>query len=725
MSRLLPILLATAALPASAQTGPTQNREAMWPAPTAEDWAKPCLVTWQRTWEDAVAVSRATKRPILVCTNMDGEIASEHYAGIRYRDPAIAALYEPYVCVIASTYRHTPRDHGDEGERIECPRFGTVTCGEHIAIEPGLYERFFDGQRVAPRHVAVELDGTEIYDVYYAFDTASVFRRIEKGVEGREPTLPWTRGDLPLADRVASPHVDDRSAVERAYLEGDRESRTVLLRAALGAGAAAPPELLRLAIFGLDTELARLAREALAASRQPGSVALIGEALAGPLEPGEREALVAALEAQAETSRHARLLATVHRGLDERSTAVDAASWRESLPARYQPAVLPEWETLDSELLTASAGADERPQDGEAKLRFAESALAYAIDPRSASVMDKQAQAADARVSLLLEDAKRLALEAEALGATGWRKDTVLAVATYFLDEREEASRRAEQAVESLPEGEASWNAFAVLAIFAEDRQQRVVDAVREQRDWPRSWVADAHAAYSAIARHPHGTERQALAHTDFLRWVGANRAADRALEDGLQRFPDDLALHDRLRVKLFAERGAVGTLDHYEQWLARLDAPEHLGWQAGHTARLAAEDRRRVGERAEALELYARAREHFTVYRAGHPEYAESIDHESAVALAGSARCHMELGDLDAATRDLVESLELRPASAPILDGLNLSAIMTANTLRARAAEAERSDLSERLEAALAALPAELRRLPAFEAPAGRRPRR
>src|SRR5688572_23916359 len=74
--------------------------------PTEEDWAKPCLITWQRTWEDALEVSRETRKAILICVSMDGEPASEHYAGKRYRDPAIAKLYEPYVCVIASVYRH-------------------------------------------------------------------------------------------------------------------------------------------------------------------------------------------------------------------------------------------------------------------------------------------------------------------------------------------------------------------------------------------------------------------------------------------------------------------------------------------------------------------------------------------------------------------------------------------------------------------------------------------
>ena len=144
----------------------TLEREEMWRAPTAEEWAMPCLITWQRTFEDAWAVSEATGKRVLVCVNMDGEIASEHYAGVRYRQPAAAVLYEPYVCVIASTYRHTPRDHDEDGERIPCPRFGTVTCGEHIAIEPILYEKYFEGKRISPRHIALsrepELEAGEV-----------------------------------------------------------------------------------------------------------------------------------------------------------------------------------------------------------------------------------------------------------------------------------------------------------------------------------------------------------------------------------------------------------------------------------------------------------------------------------------------------------------------------------------------------------------------------------
>src|SRR5262245_45249653 len=197
--------------------------EKMWPAPTAADWKKPVLIECQRTWGDAVTVARETGKPILVCINMDGEPASEHYAGIHYRTPETAKLFEQYVCVIASVYRHTPRDHDEQGNRILCPRFGSVTCGEHIAIEPILYERFMDGRRIAPRDIMVELDGREVYDVFYAWDNKSVMDTLADGIATREQQ-PNTivRGDRPIEERVASRDIKDRQAVEKAFQSGNR-----------------------------------------------------------------------------------------------------------------------------------------------------------------------------------------------------------------------------------------------------------------------------------------------------------------------------------------------------------------------------------------------------------------------------------------------------------------------------------------------------------------------
>ena len=190
------------------------EREVMWRAPNADEWASPTLIDWQRSWQDAVQVSLDSGKPILICVNMDGEIASEHYAGVRYRQPEVAALYEPYVTVIASVYRHAPRDYDDEGRRVPCPRFGAVTCGEHIAMEPIVYAKYLDGRRIAPRHIMVELDGSEVYDLFYAFDTASVFQTLHNGVDGRENPVPWEEHPEPtLEERVASRAAKDLSLI--------------------------------------------------------------------------------------------------------------------------------------------------------------------------------------------------------------------------------------------------------------------------------------------------------------------------------------------------------------------------------------------------------------------------------------------------------------------------------------------------------------------------------
>ena len=189
--------------------------EQMWYAPSAEDWKKPPLIRWQRSWEDAVRLSQQTKKPNLVCVNMDGEIASEHYAGVRYRDPEVAKLFEPYVCVMASVYRHNPRDYDDQGRRIPCPRLGCVTCGEHIALEPLVYEKFLDGKRISPRHIMVELDGSEVYDVFYTWDVKSVLDSLENGIKDRElQAPPVVKGDRSLKERIESPDSADREAIE-------------------------------------------------------------------------------------------------------------------------------------------------------------------------------------------------------------------------------------------------------------------------------------------------------------------------------------------------------------------------------------------------------------------------------------------------------------------------------------------------------------------------------
>jgi hypothetical protein len=741
--RLLPIflLLAPAAsaaqeIPASPRWGDSRaqglGREAMWPAPTSADWAQPCRIAWERSIEDALAVSRATRKPLLVCVNMDGEIASEHYAGVRWRDPEIAKLYEPYVCVVASVYRHTPRDYDEEGRRVECPRFGTVTCSEHIWIEPGLFERFFDGERVAPRHVMVELDQSETYDVYYAFDTASVFATLHAGIASRDvETLPLPDGDRPLAARVASPHAADRAAVEDAYAAGDREARLALLAAARAtveagpagpAGVEPPVDLLRQAVFGLDLELAAHARTTLARVSSPKAVDVVNEALRAALPAGEREALIAALErmgaGEGRDAERARTLAVVHRGLAARSDALDVAGWRRAVDAAGAGPARPEWSALAAQVEYRAQAAAADPEDAAAHLALAESYLALAVDPRTAVSLARD-RFGSTLARLRFEDVRRAATRAVELGATGWRVDAALALAAYYLGDGERAYARAEAAALALPPGETGWSAMAVLGVFAQGRRDAIARAARAGEDWPTRWMTDVHAAYQVIAHHPLGSAEHVAAHVDFLRSFGAASEADRALADGLVRFPGSGALHDRFRAQVLADRGVDGLEPAYDELCARAGAAETLPWQAAYTALVAAEFQRRAREPEKARAAYDRGIEGFRAYGAAHPELTANAAHYVALALAGKARLALEAGDLDAALADALAAFDAHPQAAASLDGLGITPVATAQMLRARLAAADRAGAVQAIDAAferLRAIDPALLELPAFE---------
>jgi tetratricopeptide (TPR) repeat protein len=697
------------------------TREQMWPAPTADDWKKPCLIQWQRTWEDAVAVSHETGRPILVCINMDGEIASEHYAGVRYRQPEIAALYEPYVCVIASVYRHTPRDYDDQGRRIPCPRFGTVTCGEHIAIEPILFEKFMDGKRVAPRHIMVELDGAEKYDVYFAWDTQSVFDTVKKGIADRPAGLVKApRGDRSIVERVASRDSADRSAVETAYEGGDRGTKKTLLDAAQATKDAPPVDLLRLAMFGLDTDLSQLARKTLAQASSPDAVDLVGEALRNPTSAAERESLIGALSRIGESSPKARTLATVHRGLGARSTTVDVDGWAKALEggATYSPAAE-----------SAAPAPEAKPADPNAMLALAEDYLSRAVghvqpgEPIPSRVLNSKA---DQRlVRSLFEDARRTALEAEKAGAKGWRTDAVVAVASYYLSDDDTAHARAETAVSGMPSEAPGWNAMVVLALFAEERWQAISKAVQEKKPWPPQWLSDVNAAYDVLVRHPYGTDDQVGMHYDIVKWLGGAGQAARVLDEGLARFPDSALLHERLRRRILEEKGVEGLEPTYAAMLKAQGEPAGLEWFAGYASMVAAEFSRRAKNEAAAVDAYDRAIAHFDRSVAKDPENRTSADLEVALALAGRARLALEKGDWDRAVADVVASFERKPDGAATQDGLNISPVDTAMMLKARLADAKRDDLAAKLQAALDKLDPEMLKLPAYEGEGGaRRPR-
>src|SRR5688572_24710479 len=137
-------------------------------------------IRWQRSLPDALHVAAQTGTPILVAINADGESASERIVRERYRDPQWVAWTRSFTCVVGTVFRHNPRDHDADGNRIPCPRLGEITCGEHIAMEPAVHHRWLAGveieldgsigDRVSPRHALILPDGTKEWDLYLLFD---------------------------------------------------------------------------------------------------------------------------------------------------------------------------------------------------------------------------------------------------------------------------------------------------------------------------------------------------------------------------------------------------------------------------------------------------------------------------------------------------------------------------------------------------------------------------
>ena len=706
MSRLS-YLLSLALLSGAAQALQVDgiSREEMWYAPTEDDWAKPCLIQWQRTWDDALAVAKESGKPILICVNMDGEIASEHYAGVRYRQPDIAALYSPYVTVMASVYRHTPRDHDDEGNRIPCPRFGGVTCGEHIAIEPVLFEKFFDGERVAPRHIMYELSGGEQYDVYYAFDTESVFATVKDGIANRAPVDPeMNRGDRSLFERVASRETLDRLEIEAAYRGGDKVVQRKLLEAAGSYKDVPQVDLLRLALFGADVELRKVAWDVLLMNPTPDSISLISDVLDLPLDTADRDALVATLVELSKISPEARTLAAVYQGLGGGSKKVDKGQWETALKyaanqARPRDAAS---RLEEGEVMVAAA-------DPEALLVMAEGYLSLAAHPTADEDYSK----------LLFADARVVVKEAEDAGASGWRVAAVRALSSYYLGDREAAYALAEEAVGGLPADAEAWSAAAALGLFAEVRQRDIANAANSRQPWDPEWLADLNNAYDVLSKHPHGTDLHAANHYDFIAALKAKRDAEVVLQRGLARFPDSQALHARLRQQLLFRRGVDGLRSleaTYAEMLRAENATPNLPWFAGYASLVTAEFMRRRGSDEEAVYAYDRSIAHFEDSVVSNPKNELSAAHYVALCLGGQARVALEAGEELRAVELILASFQRSPDSASSLDGLNLSTVDTAKMTRARLIESKDEEQLARLNAALASLDPKHLELPAYE---------
>ncbi len=677
---------------------------------TETDRARPPLVRWQRTVADALAVQATTGKPLLLCVNMDGESASESLAWLRYREPEFAALTDGFVPLIASPDRHNPRDYDDDGRRIPCPRFGRVVCSEHVDVEPLLFERWFGGRRVAPRHVGVSASGAILFDVFLVQDLAAVDRALrEHGVAAEPLADPRAMSESELLESPAAAHREHLEALFDGVAPAERARLAAL--ALSDERATQHPALVRAALEGGAAEARSAATDAVA--RRPAAVphdVLLLALREAWGRPGALGALVDALRDVAaaaeaagdeERARRTRRLRRAFEGLRVEARLVDADRWRLALAAGPVAVVAAggDYDALVERLgeLDEQIAAD--GEDPELRVLQARTALQCAL------VLIQSGR----DPAFVLQDAQRWAERALEPGRPSAVATALLCRASWLLNEPERALRAGCAALPLLLDQATTPLAAEVLRIVALGRTRGVYAALAADEELPAAWIAEADAAFELLGSHPSIRETDVTNYLDFLGTLEAWGPQARILRAGVRRFGSSPTLHAYLRAQLLRDGGADELSAAYDELVRASGRDATLVWFAGLAGLFTAEREVANRDREAALAAYDECAALFSESMASAPQFASSASHYECLALAGAARQHAEAGALDAAAQAIGAAIEAAPSSAESSDGLGNTPSATARDVVRRLRAAGREQDAQALLGRLAALGLEL----------------
>ena len=652
--------MSTWLLPLALLTSP-QNDAAPTPAVAASAATPAPHVEWQRTLADALAVQQATGRPLLICVNTDGEQFCDRFASETYVDAAFVATTRGWVCVVASPDRHNESDYDGLGRRIECPRFPGCTCGEHIAIEPDLYSRWFKNQRYAPRHVGVGTDGKVLFDHFLDRSMQDAIADVEKhkGPADDKP-LPTATAALLVRRDAAS-----RRAAEAAYRRGDAAARKSLLAQASKVDSE-PLGVIRMGLREPDAALFAAAVAALCAHPTAEAGIDLQDALARCTD-AQAQALLAAAEKVAKTdSAMARFL--VHRRAALRGLQ-RAAALRPAAAAAPEHAAGDDQRTvLEQALDRAERAAHERPKDTHAAIDLAIANVEFALYLLPSH---------DPNTALWFEDARRAAVRAAASAVPAERAAAagIQAIALRQAGNDADAQRCAAQALAAIEQqGKAvdlspAWVA-ELLRTAARSAAGTAYQSGTDAKATAPDAVADAAFAFALLAGAPQATDADQQQAGQLLAWAGARQQAQETLRAGVRRFPGSRELHDELRRRLVADRGADGLRAAYAEIAKDARDSATALWFAGYADLVAAELLVGDQQRDDAIAAYTTAIERLRQSAAANADFADSANHFAVLALAGRALERHLRGDGQGAVDDLLAALALRPASMTEKDG-------------------------------------------------------
>jgi tetratricopeptide (TPR) repeat protein len=664
MQRSFPRSMAAVLLFTACATAPDRGLAV---APPAES------IAWQRSLDDALAIAKADGRPLLLAVNMDGESASDRIYGELYRDPKFVALTRHCVCVPASVFRHNARDYDLRGRRIPCPRFGEITCGEHIALEPILWERYLnDGERVAPRHRLVRPDGTTAWDLSLCFDLQDIARALAASV-----------GTEPLAARSVSEREHRQRLASDLRLPG---ASVAELRARLAS--TSPP----IGVDGLLQILWQMRRDD-AATRTLFLEAVRREGHAGPIARSASELInlgllpvgplldvIAGLD---DGSGAMQLAANALRALEtgpltftdilmaiERVTA-SGERRPKGFPSGDDP--LPEVEALDRELGEVEAALRRDSRSAELHARFAKASLDLARQWLAQGKRDSRLLFEDAELGwqrALARDRNQPTWWIERARTAYYREDTAGQLAAA----RQALALATASPLGTLPSGVRGLDAAAVEAM------RWLGDAVARRLGQPEGRTVEAvHeglVAHGLVAASPFANAKDHVSFASFCLLVACPHAAWYAAEAGCMRFPADVDLRGVLAQAV----AAMGSPAAGPGSAARIEAAQPVAdsaWFLGQAHVAVAEDARRRDDTAAAMAAYDAAAVAFTRCEARNPAYADGCLRQRAACAFGRAVALVRTADRNAALVEFERALAAHPASATTLrDGLGYDAL-------------------------------------------------
>ncbi len=682
----------------------------------------PTQIGWQRSLDDAKRLAEVTGRPLFVAINMDGESASERIVRESYRDPGFVAQTRGCVCVVGSLFRHSPRDHDEDGRRIPCPRLGSVTCGEHIALEPLLYE-MLGGERVAPRHAFVRLDGTKVFDESLLFDMRDLDRMLAEALRGQNDE-PHAGTDGDSFDAVTrAPNAAARARLEqRLSVAPDAAFLSGQLDAIRRTGDSGWCDALRIALHRIPElgSSTTLDAQLIATARDIGAAAPLAQTIRDVLTsvdsvPAEGRLLLR----RPGDARLLELLSALDPdGAQTRSwligrSVVDDVTSLPSGDADVRAALSEAGGGLDLEALLNLAdqmsrserGAVPRPgpptdalpslDDSIARLDALEKKLLGARDDPdrhgaiAQATLDLARQrivAGASEVPLLLEDAARefrIALAARPERADWWIDAARTAYLQSDFARESEFGRRAWAAKtgdRSLP-SESSLSSRA--AAF---QDPLAIDALR--------WIGDAEArlatsrgeasaavqvrglltslrALGLVAASPFGTAADWIGLVSLLESFGLVRAALEANLCAAERFPADADIRQSLRSILWS----IGRIE-LEPAAAQRVARRHpddgsAAWFVGYAHVLAAEDARRAERPAAAIAAYESAEQAFATAGDRDGNLTETCAYYIGVSWLGRGMAHLLWVRQPAAAEALVAAARSGAAVRTAVDGL------------------------------------------------------